>query len=101
MPEAYEDAIKHCDGWLSPQGQFYRSQPFAHYQLAALLCDAEPTLLEPDVPDPMIVLEKAGWAKLSGIWHVSHIRKITKRQRDFIMSWCAENDKKEPEGLYG
>lgn len=92
-----EDIAKRVSGWLDRQGRFYPCDEAAHRMMAEHIC--ETVLDEHETRDAEKYLDKKGWAKRTlgagGHWFWDADR-LTKRQKDVIMSWYAIRGEKIP-----
>ena len=88
-PVGYGDALGARHGWLSPRGDLYTCGYMAHQSLA--------DELKPDEELPSVALEREGWVKLTrSRWMVDFARKVSERQKGFILDWCSTNQKEVP-----
>jgi len=73
------------DGWLDPEGRFYRCGWMEHISLAHRLGLDQRQM------------ELTGWIKLSGgEFFMDLPDRLTQTQRDLIWDWCRANNKKMP-----
>ena len=90
-PRPVKNFANTSNGWLSPDGEFYRCGYLGHISLAQDLGSNEPDL------------EKKRWLKLQNdawllSWRIeSGERKITQSQLDAVFQWSQEKGKPMPE----
>jgi len=85
-PPPPEYKITTIDGWLSPDGKYYRCPLRGHTDMADRLGFQD------------IKLEKRGWVKISG-GEVYYLDKINQRQRDMLFDWYSSREVELPEWM--
>jgi hypothetical protein len=98
-PPPAESKISADNGWLSPEGKFYRCIYSGHINLIDLLLpDA------PEVFNKSEQAERSGWMKIQDgqAWDVAvhasgmHTIEVSQRQRDMVFDWYTRRDKELP-----